>query len=100
MGHARQSEPDVAARIAVLEDDKRRLESALRDVEQSLLTPRQVAKRSNSSLGTLANWRAKGYGPRWIYWGRVVRYRLGDVVLWELAHVREPGNVKRRKCSK
>ncbi|WEV65608.1 helix-turn-helix domain-containing protein [Bifidobacterium sp. ESL0764] len=31
------------------------------------------------SAGTLRNWRSRGLGPRYIKYGRMVRYRIADL---------------------
>jgi excisionase family DNA binding protein len=40
-------------------------------------------------VGTLANWRYQGKGPRFVKIGRHVRYRRSDVEAWLEANVRE-----------
>jgi excisionase family DNA binding protein len=40
-------------------------------------------------VGTLANWRYQGKGPRFVKVGRHVRYRRSDVEAWLELHVRE-----------
>jgi hypothetical protein len=55
--------------------------------ETKFLTPGQLAIRLGLSVHTLADWRHRDKGPRWIQlteskFGRV-RYRLEDVVVWE-----------------
>lgn len=47
-----------------------------------LLTPQQVADLLALPLGTLASWRCRGTGPRFIRLGRCVRYRPSDVEAW------------------
>lgn len=52
-----------------------------------LLTSREVAARLGISVGTLANWRCAGTGPRAVA-GRStggVRYHAADVEAWILA---------------
>ncbi|MFT4255635.1 MAG: helix-turn-helix domain-containing protein [Pseudoxanthomonas sp.] len=45
-----------------------------------ILTPREVAKEWRIAERTLANWRAKGIGPKALKFGaRAVRYRRADV---------------------
>lgn len=39
------------------------------------LTPEHVAKKLGISEGTLANWRAKNMGPRWLTISNRVAYR-------------------------
>ena len=40
-------------------------------------------------VGTLANWRYQGRGPRFIKVGRAVRYRRSDVEAWLERNARE-----------
>lgn len=47
--------------------------------EKKLLTEREVAEALAVSRQTVANWRFKGRGPRYLKVGRLVRYRPGDV---------------------
>lgn len=39
------------------------------------LTPAEVSKKLGISEGTLANWRAKDMGPRWLNMGTRIAYR-------------------------
>jgi excisionase family DNA binding protein len=41
------------------------------------------------SVGTLANWRYQGRGPRFVKVGRHVRYRRADVESWLDRNARE-----------
>lgn len=50
------------------------------------LTPLQLASRWKMSPGTLANWRAFGTGPTYGKRGRLVRYRIEDVIEYEKSH--------------
>ena len=47
------------------------------------LTPRQVAARLNVAVGTLANWRCQGIGPRYVKLtgspNSPVRYKSAEV---------------------
>lgn len=59
---------------------------------EPLYTPQQVADRYGcKSLGSLANARSLGHGPRWLRLpnGRV-RYPLSDLLAWEQASTRPP----------
>jgi predicted DNA-binding transcriptional regulator AlpA len=42
-----------------------------------------LAARLGLSVGTVKDWRAKGYGPPGVILGRRVRFHLDDVVAWE-----------------
>jgi len=39
-------------------------------------------------MKTLRNWRVRGEGPKFLKIGRLVRYRLSDVLAWEEASLR------------
>lgn len=47
------------------------------------LTPNQLAERLHCRLTTLAMWRVRGTGPRFIKAGRKVLYPLVEVEKWE-----------------
>ena len=47
------------------------------------LTPRDLAARFKIPVSTLEYWRAVREGPNWHKIGRVVRYRVADVEVWE-----------------
>ncbi|RCV50687.1 helix-turn-helix transcriptional regulator [Marinitenerispora sediminis] len=51
------------------------------------LTPKELADRWQIGVQTLANMRSRGDGPAWIKCGRLVRYRLEDVIAHENAHM-------------
>lgn len=51
------------------------------DADQ-LLTPAELAERLHASPATLAGWRYKGTGPKFIKAGRMVLYRVADVDAW------------------
>ena len=48
----------------------------------ALLTERQAAEFLNVSERTLQSWRARRVGPAFVKSGRVVRYRLRDLLSW------------------
>jgi predicted DNA-binding transcriptional regulator AlpA len=54
--------------------------------QNELLTPDQVAEILKVTVGTLENWRFKGYGPKYLKLGSTrrspVRYRRKDVDGW------------------
>ncbi len=54
--------------------------------EPTHLTPPQLAERLHRSVSTLANWRVRGDGPRFIP-GRPVLYPLAEVEAWEKARI-------------
>ncbi len=49
---------------------------------QSLITDEQFEATYGVSRKTLANWRVKGEGPRFVKIGGAVRYRAEDVTAW------------------
>jgi predicted DNA-binding transcriptional regulator AlpA len=51
-------------------------------IEGRLLRPVDVAVRIGVPVGTLANWRCDGRGPRYLKVGRHVRYRVADLEAW------------------
>ena len=53
-------------------------------MEETLLTPREVAEQLKISLHTLASWRrqATAHDLPWIEVGGSVRYRPSDVQAW------------------
>jgi len=48
----------------------------------ALMSPREVAGFTGLSVHTLAVWRTKNEGPRYIKAGRFVRYRSEDLDEW------------------
>lgn len=56
-----------------------------------LNTPAELAAQLRVTQETLANWRIKKAGPRFLRIGGQIRYRLHDVNTWLDAH-REPGH--------
>ncbi|NGO67139.1 helix-turn-helix transcriptional regulator [Streptomyces boncukensis] len=59
-------------------------------MSQGVWTPAELAGRLGVSVGTLANWRWRGEGPRYVKLGSGrssrVRYRSEDVAAWEARH--------------
>lgn len=49
---------------------------------QPLATPKEVADHLQKPVKTLAEWRYRGIGPRYLTIGRDVRYRWSDVDKW------------------
>lgn len=56
-----------------------------------LLTQRDLERRWQLSGRTLERWRADVYGPQWLLIGGSIRYRLSDVVAWEVAQSQNTG---------
>jgi hypothetical protein len=52
------------------------------------LLPKEAAERMRISVGTLANWRTRGEGPRYIKWGRKVLYPVPEIEAFEASHMR------------
>ncbi|WP_342215955.1 helix-turn-helix domain-containing protein [Nocardia brasiliensis] len=55
------------------------------------LSTAELAHRLKIRPKTLATWAAAGRGPRYARMGRYRRYRLADVVLWELEQLAKGG---------
>jgi hypothetical protein len=47
------------------------------------LTPAEVAERLMVNIGTLANWRVVGYGPKFMKFGRKVMYAEREIIAFE-----------------
>ncbi len=54
-----------------------------------LLDDEKLSSVLDVSVGTLANWRYQGRGPRFVKVGRHVRYRRSDVEDWLERNARE-----------
>jgi excisionase family DNA binding protein len=50
--------------------------------DKPYLSPGEAAEFIGVATQTLANWRAKGSGPRHRKIGRLVRYSRDDIVAW------------------
>jgi excisionase family DNA binding protein len=51
------------------------------------LSPQELAAREGVALMTVYQWNSRGGGPPFIKTGRLVRYRLNDVLAWEKARL-------------
>lgn len=51
------------------------------------LNTRETAARLHVSLGTLANWRTTGSGPRYIKWGKIILYPVRELDAFEAKHL-------------
>lgn len=53
--------------------------------DHQYLTPAELSVRLRGTVttGTLANWRSRGTGPRFIRAGKGILYPLDEVVAWE-----------------
>ncbi|WP_417793258.1 helix-turn-helix transcriptional regulator [Terasakiella pusilla] len=47
------------------------------------LTEKEFAERFGLAEATVRSWRVLGKGPKFLKIGRIVRYRLSDVLNWE-----------------
>jgi hypothetical protein len=56
------------------------------------LTRQQLADRLMVPFNTMNQWANKGYGPPYAIIGRHARYRLEDVIAWELEQLGGGGN--------
>lgn len=58
-----------------------------------LLTPDELVKRWGGTVvvGTLANWRNKGKGPKYTKIGGKVRYRESDIIDYENENTKNGG---------
>jgi len=52
------------------------------------LLPKEAADRLRVSVGTLANWRVSGEGPRFVKFGRRVLYPVPELEAFEKASLR------------
>ncbi len=57
-----------------------------------LATPGQVADHLQKPEKTLAEWRSRGIGPRYLKVGRDVRYRWGGDEEWLAGQQNEPSS--------
>jgi predicted DNA-binding transcriptional regulator AlpA len=52
-----------------------------------LLSTSELSARLTNKKNTIEGWRIKGFGPRYIKIGRLVRYRIEDIELWEESRI-------------
>lgn len=50
--------------------------------ESHLLTAKEVARSLALSVSTLALWRQTGRGPKYLRFGRTVRYEQAEIDVW------------------
>jgi predicted DNA-binding transcriptional regulator AlpA len=62
------------------------------DAERAGLTPPETARFLGIKEATLASWRCKGKGPRYVKVGGIVRYARADVDRWLAARRRGGDN--------
>jgi len=53
------------------------------------LTSEELAERLRMAPGTLQNWRTKGFGPKFIKFGKRVLYPISIVEEWEKSYLKE-----------
>jgi len=51
-------------------------------MEQILFTTKELSKKFNIPVGTLANLRCQGRGPAYIKYGRKILYPLSEMEKW------------------
>lgn len=68
-------------------------------VKTPFLTRVQLAARWHIAPGTLANWAARGEGPRSRTLGGRVLYQLADVEAWEAERWEQPAETTARTSS-
>lgn len=51
------------------------------------LKPEEVAERLRTTVGTLANWRVRGHGPKYIKLGRKILYPVREIEAFEARHL-------------
>lgn len=61
------------------------------------LSPQELADRAGVKLMTVYHWNSRGGGPPFIKTGRVVYYRLSDVLVWEKTRFRTVAARKPRR---
>lgn len=54
------------------------------------LTPSELSQRwrNEVSLKTLAQWRSRGFGPKFLKLGASIVYPIAEVILWETARLK------------
>jgi predicted DNA-binding transcriptional regulator AlpA len=58
-------------------------------LRQQLTTP-LAARYLGLATDTLMSWRKRGHGPRFLRYGRTIRYDQGELDVWKAMHVQEP----------
>lgn len=53
------------------------------------MTPQELARRLRISTGTLANWRLRGEGPKFMKIGKKVLYPMDEVAAYEQQALRQ-----------
>lgn len=63
-------------------------------MQKSFLTPEALAVRWNLATKTLSQWRWNGHGPKYCKLGKLVRYPIEDVEIFERSKVHEANSNK------
>lgn len=50
--------------------------------EDKLIDQRAMSERLGITTKTAETWRSRGFGPRYVKVGSLVRYRLSDIETW------------------
>jgi hypothetical protein len=50
--------------------------------EQIVITESETARRLNISVSGLRKWRREGTGPKFMRFGRLIRYSVDDLKVW------------------
>lgn len=65
----------------------------LKEPVEPPFTPTALSTYLGVPLGTLADWRYRGVGPRFFKCGKLVRYSRADVAEWQTANTRQSTTV-------
>ena len=58
--------------------------------QERLVDTRRAATMLSKHPAVLADWRHQGRGPKYLKFGRSIRYRVGDIHDWIADHTVEP----------
>jgi predicted DNA-binding transcriptional regulator AlpA len=58
--------------------------------QDRLVDTKEAAAMLSKHPAVLADWRHQGRGPKYVKFGRSVRYRVGDLRTWITDHTVEP----------
>ena len=58
--------------------------------QELLVDTREAATMLSKHPAVLADWRHQNRGPKYVKFGRSIRYRVGDLHTWIAAHTVEP----------
>ena len=74
-------------------------ESGVVRMADGFLSTNDLAKRWNLRSGTLSRWRQYGTGPAFLKFGKVVRYRIEDVIEYEQRSLQIPPSTERAEVA-